>query len=483
MKLIDRFNVLKHPAASLSMIVTFAVVLFVLHIGQESVWNDEWFTANLVRQPSLKAFYDELIYTENTPPLYFLLVRWWSDLLRSDAMIPLRLLSALFSVGSVILIYMIGTALWSPAVGLLSALLCGTSPYVVWYAQEARNPAMEMFLSLLMFYRFFRYCRSGTYRDLFWLFLSDCAGVYTHYFLVLLLPAQFLYLVMYTEKRVRIRGVVMLVLVGVAGALWMPSLIEQARMNRASWLEPPTILFPVQCLSAFCAGIFYEENRVAAYLSVLLLGVFAIVGCMDWSFLKQRKTIAARYDTRLLMIWFFFLSPLVLALCISLKKPILYEGKRYLILILPYFLIMSARGILALKLKMRVYTCIALVVLLNLIHVSYLYNGYQKRSWTSIASFIRHSAGGNDALFSTDYSAGKILEYCGIGTVKRIEIPDFRVYKKYLRDYRRLWYITVVDQTQEEVVFDSSLPVLLSRSRTTAHGLVLRIKLYDCSDL
>ncbi|MDV7389707.1 glycosyltransferase family 39 protein, partial [Arthrospira platensis SPKY1] len=107
--------------------------------GQESIWNDEWFTINEIQQADMASFFKEIIHGENTPPLYYILLRWWSGNGRKLDASYLRFLSAVFAAIAVGLTFRFGRALYGNQIGLIAALLLASSPYLCWYGQEIRS--------------------------------------------------------------------------------------------------------------------------------------------------------------------------------------------------------------------------------------------------------------------------------------------------------------------------------------------------------
>jgi hypothetical protein len=299
----------------------------------------------------------------------------------------------------------------------------------------------------------------------------------------LLLPAQLIYLIFFHNRRKLWSWLICAGLVVVLFSCWVPSLIDQLKMARTSWLDPPTVFFPTQLLSAFSNGIFFEAHQAVSALGMMIFTILFVKGMFKWSFHKKYATFKLTFNRQRVFILLFFFVPLCIAYVISFIKPVLYEGKRYLILIVPLYLIFVAQGMLSFIRKELVLGLVAILICLNLYQDNYIYAYRQKRQWDKACVLITRMSVPGDVFFGYDYSQGRILGYYGTGYAKRIEIPDLRWFKKAIRHHKRLWFVAVRQNTYPERLFGSVLDVLSSRYLTNSQGLGIQIILYDCSKL
>lgn len=476
-------KVLKKPLFWMAIITVAAGILFTCRINQESIWNDEWFTVHNISRPDLKSCVKEIEFSENNPPLYYFVLRWWAENGTKLDMVRLRLFSALCAVLTVIGVYYLASLLFGNKTGVVAGLLCATSPYIIWYAQEARNSIVEALLGVGCMIFFFRFCERNSNRDLIFAALFQVIGLFTHYFLLFLLPAQLIYVFFFCDRR---KQIIWTVVVGIATALfvfWVPSLISQIKMARTSWLIAPTVYFPLQLLGSFSSGIFYESHQSTAIISMAIFFVMFLFGIAAWSMNRKAATVKLAFSRESAFVLIFFFVPLVLSYTISFVKPILYEGKRYLILILPLFFIIAGRGVLAVRKKTGIAGILTVILGLNLYYASYIYVKKQKREWDKACTLIHQLSFPGDILFSNDYTGGKILEYYGIGYARLIEIPDLRFYKKQMRHNKRVWFISIIDNTYEEQLFNSNLPRISTHTFICDEKLLIKVILYDCSML
>lgn len=146
----------------------------------ESVWFDELFTSNIYCGETLIL---KTLYSDIHPPTYFIFIHYWNALF-GDSEVWLRLPPLVCGLLSIPLIARVGRLFAGVSAGRMAAFLMAVSPVHIWYSQEARPYATNMFLVLLTTLTFYRLmgdkkCFFGAI--LF--FLSLVLTVFTHYYL------------------------------------------------------------------------------------------------------------------------------------------------------------------------------------------------------------------------------------------------------------------------------------------------------------
>lgn len=125
----------RNPLWLLLLIVVAAAALRLHEIDRLSFWFDESATVHYARLDPW-----DLWGRDTHPPLYYLLIHFW--LLLGDSETWLRLLSLLFTLGTLVGVYCAGRALGGPRVGLVAAALLAMSGFELRFAQEARMYAL-----------------------------------------------------------------------------------------------------------------------------------------------------------------------------------------------------------------------------------------------------------------------------------------------------------------------------------------------------
>jgi hypothetical protein len=180
----------------LAAITTLAAVLRLATLGSQSFWYDEAFTPVHVLRASLGATLHNVVHTENTPPLWYVL-EWAVSRVLGSGVVALRLLSALAGIATVPVAWAIGRELQGPPTrraALVTAALVASSPLLVWYSQEARAYGLFVLIAALALLCFLRALREPSTRHLVAFAVSASLALLTHYFAVFLLIPMMLWL-------------------------------------------------------------------------------------------------------------------------------------------------------------------------------------------------------------------------------------------------------------------------------------------------
>jgi mannosyltransferase len=175
-------------------ITSLAAVLRLATLGSQSFWYDEAFTPVHVLRASLGMTLHNVVHTENTPPLWYLL-EWGISRVLGTGVVALRLLSALAGIATVPVAWTIGRELAGRRVAIVTAALVAVSPLLVWYSQEARAYGLFVLLASLALLCFLRALREPSARHLGAFALSASLALLTHYFAVFLLIPMALWLI------------------------------------------------------------------------------------------------------------------------------------------------------------------------------------------------------------------------------------------------------------------------------------------------
>ncbi|MFH1086811.1 MAG: glycosyltransferase family 39 protein, partial [Chloroflexota bacterium] len=179
------------PQLALLAITLGAFALFTWRLDAKSIWWDE--SLSLYRaQRSVSYILSNRIdfpgasTVDLHPPLYFLLLRGITQTWGESDWI-LRFPSALWATLTVPLLYAMGRRLRGPRAGLAAALLGALSPFLLWYAQEARMYTMVTALGLGAAYCLWRAAGERRLRWALGCVAASAAAMSTQYLYALLL--------------------------------------------------------------------------------------------------------------------------------------------------------------------------------------------------------------------------------------------------------------------------------------------------------
>jgi mannosyltransferase len=183
------------PLAALTLL---AAALRLGTLDLQSFWYDEAFTPVHVLHPGLVATLHSFVHTENTPPLWYVVV-WAVSRVLGTGEIALRLPSALAGIATVPVAWAIGWELAGRGVSgrraaILTAALVAVNPLFVWYSQEARAYAFFVLFAALAMLCMLRADREPTPRRYALFALTGALALLSHYFAIFLLIPMTLWL-------------------------------------------------------------------------------------------------------------------------------------------------------------------------------------------------------------------------------------------------------------------------------------------------
>jgi 4-amino-4-deoxy-L-arabinose transferase-like glycosyltransferase len=159
----------QHLAVMMPILTLYFGLAF-YRIDHQSLWSDE--VLSLRRADPDRAFLVRKWWSSGHGPLYFRLLHLWARWGTSE--LALRALSTLLGGVTVCLAYTMGLQLLNRQVAGIGAMLLATSPFLIWYSQEARYVMLMMAAALFAMYTFHR---ALTARQPGWWLLHCCSLV------------------------------------------------------------------------------------------------------------------------------------------------------------------------------------------------------------------------------------------------------------------------------------------------------------------
>ncbi len=226
---------LSSPAAlAVAALTVLAAVLRFIGIGHQGFWFDEGNTALLVHFSPGKML-GLIPKSESTPPLYYCVAWVWARLFGYGEA-GLRSLSAVAGVATVPVAYGAARKLISERAGVTAAALTACNPFLIWYSQEARSYSLLVLLTGVALLAF-AYARATPTpgRLLAWVLASGLA-LATHYYAILAIVPQAIWLLGSHWHRRPVQ--IAVGVVGLCGLALVPLAIGQNGTGNASWIAP-----------------------------------------------------------------------------------------------------------------------------------------------------------------------------------------------------------------------------------------------------
>src|ERR1035437_1606102 len=292
-------------------IITLLAVFLRLHaLTAKTYWLDEAISVKIARLP-WPEFFVALWHREANMAFYYLLLHLWLSLGHTEGFI--RVLSVLFSVATIPVIFALAARLFNNTTGLLAAFLLAINAFHIRYAQEARGYALTMFCATLATWLLVRNLQEPSTSH--WgAYSVVCAlTVYSHFYGGLVVVAHCVALSVLGNTRVPWKSVV-------RSLLWFSCLmipialfIVSTGTGPINWIQPTGF----QALLKLGADFSGNYGRLLLALVAFAIGMATLEAARVWS--GSRRVVDV-WKYALVLSW--LLVPVAIALTASLIKPL-----------------------------------------------------------------------------------------------------------------------------------------------------------------
>jgi len=319
----------------LSGIMLLGAILRTVDLSSKSFWGDELLSLFHSQDiHNIKSFFSSL-WGNFHPPLYFLLLKFWSVFGNSE--FHLRLLSVIFGVAVIPATYLLGIQLFEKKVSLLGAFFVAVSPFHLLYDREVRMYGLLTLLSILSLYFFLRALREG--KNKLWVVYTvlTVLNTYTHYhaFLVIIFQWIFFLLRFKCYKNQLKKMAISQLAIALCFAFWLPVFLTQLRApsldssDRIPFVFFEYIIKPLYVFFSFSFG-----QTILPWNLLVIPGVLIVLT----AFILGVKKLILHQEARDFVLLYLFI-PLIAGTAMSLAMP------RYYIFISPVYLLLLAFGL------------------------------------------------------------------------------------------------------------------------------------------
>lgn len=190
-------------AVVLLLLVLCAAVVRAYRLDRLSFWGDEyWGCVAGLGAPTAAEYWDfvQLLGT-NQPPLFPMVMYGWARLIGSIGLAPLRSLPVLFGLLTILVAFGIGARAYGRRAGVFAAACVTFSIMHIWYSQSVRPYALMLLLACVSLYALLRVLDSGSRLWAAIALAANLLGVFTHWFVVLLIGIESLALLLFSPGR------------------------------------------------------------------------------------------------------------------------------------------------------------------------------------------------------------------------------------------------------------------------------------------
>ena len=339
---------------ALVLLSAVAFGLRVQGLAFQSLWRDEVDSLRFAVQPVARLAQGFVIPGHNGP-LYYLLLRPWVEAC-GQSEFSLRFFSVAMGVLAVPLFYRVGLQFVArrPAVSLVAALLAATSPYLVWYSQEARMYAAVVCITLASMYCFPVALEKGGWQRWLGYVLLTGTAFYMHLLAALIVPAQAgIFAVLRSRRSPEapkwfLGSVAALVIPYLPLLAWqLPLLLGSVPSSYPSVSLPQMLASLIVC---YGGGVVGGSSVWTLAPLLVLVGAAAILARPDC----QLGTVVGA------AIW--LLMPILELFLVTLRYPVFTA--RYLVFVLPALLLLAAMGVQAVGQRSRWLAALLLAAVL-----------------------------------------------------------------------------------------------------------------------
>ncbi len=413
-------------------VVLLAFGVFCSGLTSESLWLDEVSSIHNSQLPVGQVV--QAAAADTHPPLYYLTLHFTIRILSANQ--PLQghtgefiarwpsVLAGVLSVATLMALALRVAAArreighWRAEIGLLAGLFFALSAYARWYAQETRMYALLTLWGLLATYWLLRAASQGrAWRGRLVYVLLCVAGLYTHYYFVMVLLVHNLLALVELGRRWRKSrpniSAAILAWIGIQGAIglafapWLPTLLTQVSRGEGLWIalavgrpDLPTLAY---ALIQF-VGMPVSGPALVRYASYAL--ALGLCGWGAWQIARPawRSTVTVAL--------IYAAAPAAAALLISQARPIF--ASRYLLVALPGWCLLLALGVTALaRARWRHIVTGALVILMSVTVATQALTP-ENPPWRDVAAWVRAQAQPGDfAVFIPSFHWRPFTYYAG----------------------------------------------------------------------
>lgn len=433
-------------ALLIGLVVALGIYLRLYHLGYQSLWFDEGWTARVVGMDLGEIVRDAA--RDVHPPLYYLILHGWTAFFgRSEW--ALRLPSALFGILSLFVFYQIGRLLFEREIARLALMLMALSFFFIRYAQEARSYSLLALLALLSILFFLKFLNRPCIKNALGYLVFSGLLLYTHSFGLFVMLTQNIYLgTLWMLDRKSLPGRLLARWAGLQIALglvflpWIGILLRQTlKIQQGFWIPPVTLRTLAH------TGLEYAGSPA---LLVLFLAV-AAVGLWDW--MKLRRSIGSspdRFKAQLLCLLLLVIPNLVPFFVSKVSAPI-YTTKST-IYAAPALYLLVACGIARIRPAWGRYLITGIIAAMMLASIPANRAHYRNEPWREAVHQVEKEAQPGDlVLFNSGLALANAFDYYArrMDLVKmpfpgqggRIDEKNIKQLNPLLQDHKSVWVI------------------------------------------
>lgn len=438
------------------------------------------------------------------PPLYPVLLNRWIELwdipATGEGDFPVRLLSVLFSLASVLATFFFCRQFFGGQVALFATLFQAVSPFDIYYAQEARMYSLMVLSACISAGSFWCIMQKfATWQEsknlgaaaFYWLayVVSSWALINSHYTGLFLILFQMVFGLLVIALRRDWKLLVVFASAGVCvGFLWLPWLnmfLQAASARKQSFYVARqfSLWWPFYALLikiplnwiAFLSGKKVFAFACPLYVTSAISLIMAFLASFKPGFLPKKL---ASQTTTFLWLW-AFLPMLFLWLIDVMENHRVIEMARYVVYTAPAVYMLAGLGAASFFSASRwMPGLLAVHCLFALVNNAWSHQVFQREPWRQMAEAIEANCSADDVIFVSQYYNIVCLDRYLTKPFKQIGISP-AMGKQYveplLAKYKRFFLLTAQEGEEAKQMIPPTHREVEAKTVHLNHGLALRL--------
>lgn len=456
----------KNIAIILSLIVILGGFLRFYKLDSEGIDVVELCSLQM-SQRDLSGGFFETIAREKHAPIYYIILQFWLRLFWSSEFI-LRLLSVIFGVASIFLIYKVGEVLFNRELGLLSAFLLSVSNLHIFYSQYARPYSLLVLLVMISTFLFIKALNESKFKYWFFYVLLTTLVLYTHNFGVFVLLSQGTYFIIFITKfknSVK-KWLIAQIVIFLTYLPWVIRVFNQfSQSENIRWIPKASFPLIMQTFIDFSTGRYLGTHWLAAgvsesintaELSVLL--IFAVLFFLGVISVKRENLfLKEKSEIIFAILWLFI--PMFFSFIVAFILFPIYVT-RYILFTLPAYYILVAKGISNLRIKQIQVSILLMISFFNFFILKSFYaQPHRVEHFRESVRYIEEHIKENEVIFALGQgsSNGFLHYYSGVNEVVDFEIsprPRDKLlrFKKEIKDKDGIWLFSLNIEANDKLL-------------------------------